>query len=364
MTDDRARKKAIRAYAAEHGVSYNVARRALERTDRRQPKSEFTIGETVRVNGRRIVADHYAEVDPYTAREFCIHIAGIVEAAWARWAGPCDLQGGRAEIIALKCAYCMARTSVRCCDIAFCEKHRDQHQGIEHTAPEAGRYVAAFKVSSIVLDNRYGPHLARLPGISYPKDLTLEMASRARRGDAVRVIHHVRKEVAVPGTPDPIQEALLDVGSGDSAIPTPTRARWLATDILARCSWPAMAEALGDHDTAQWMRAQPPIVDATPTPLTERIYTLDRDIFGIGRVPNRTPVGELASANALSDLWAIAPNSVAHGALGYSGGVGDEVFSHALTLPDGPARVGKAVARAQHDAVDAIVTVIRDGRRH
>ncbi|GAA2631325.1 hypothetical protein SMC26_22725 [Actinomadura fulvescens] len=111
------------------------------------------------------------------------------------------------------------------------------------------------------------------------------------------------------------------------------------------------------------MRRRPCVTNDKPTPLSERLYALDASLFGLRRILRETCPGEATAADALCGLWPIVP-SVGRGALGFSRGVGAEVFSHALTLPGGAERAGNAITRAQEDAIAVLLTALaqRNGR--
>jgi hypothetical protein len=171
------------------------------------------------------------------------------------------------------------------------------------------------------------------------------------------VLHYLRGLLIVPGIDDdPIGDVLRAVVAGDATLPGPIRTRLLVADILGRCTWPAFCDALGHHDIADWLRDQPAPSSASDTPPSRRLSELDTLVFGIGENPAVSYAGEVAARDALCGLWPTAPPDLGGGVLGFSGRLGDAVFTHALSLPDGADRVGHAVSRAQHDAVRAVIT--------
>jgi hypothetical protein len=169
------------------------------------------------------------------------------------------------------------------------------------------------------------------------------------------VLSYVRKVLFVPGSDaDPIGDVLRAIVAGDATAPSPARTRMLVADILGRCTWPAFCDALGHHDVADWLRAQPVPSSAADSPLSRRLSDLDSRVFGIAEAVEVTYAGEVAARDALCGLWPTAPHDLGGGVLGFSGRLGDVVFTRALALPDGPDRVGHAVSRAQRRAIRAV----------
>jgi hypothetical protein len=325
------------------------------------PPPSFTPGAAVLVDGYDITASPPAEHEFGRAADFLVRRRGSTHAAWARWIGAPGLPRGRARILALSCVYCAARTEQRCCDTAMCPDHRNHHQAVDHATPEGGRYRALLDAPSD-LRGRETPEPAAVPGLRLPRDRGLPAAARPRTGDGLRVLRYLRAVLVVPGVAeDPIGDVLHSVGAGDAVLPSPTRTRLLVADILGRCTWPAFCDALGHHDVADWLRSRPAPSGDANTPLSRRLSELDARVFGILEAIATSYAGEVAARDALCGLWPTAPHDLGGGVLGFSGRLGDVVFTHALSLPDGADRVGLAVSRVQQDAVRAVIAATTAG---
>ncbi|PRY44576.1 hypothetical protein CLV43_102141 [Umezawaea tangerina] len=302
------------------------------------------------VDGYDITASPPDEHGFGEAVDFLVQRRDSPHTAWARWVGAPGLLRGRARIVALCCVHCGARTGERCCGVAMCAAHRGHHRAVDHLPPGGDRYRALLEApSDLVVGGTNEP--APIPGLRMPRDLDdLPAAARPRAGDGLRVLHHVRRVLLVPGIDDdPIGDVLRAVVAGDATLPDPARTRSLVADVLGRCAWPAFCDALGRRDAADWLRAQPP-----PSRRPPRKSTVDER--GISTATTRA--GAIAARDALCGLWPTAPDDLGGGLLRLSRRLGEAVFSHALALPDGPERVGHAVRRAQRDAVAAVVAAL------
>ncbi|WNV85843.1 hypothetical protein [Umezawaea sp. Da 62-37] len=314
------------------------------------PPPPFTPDATVLVDGYDITASPPDEHGFGEAVDFLVRRRDGPDTAWARWVGAPGLLRGRARIVALRCVHCAARTGERCCDAAMCAAHLDHHRAVDHSPPGGDRYRALLAAPlDLVVGSTAEP--APVPGLRLPRDHDLPPAARPRKGDALKVLHHVRRVLLVPGVDDdPVGDVLRTVAAGDAILPDPARTRALVAHILGRCAWPAFCDAFDRQDAADWLRRQPIRRGTAPRKSTV-------DVHG----PADTPVtraGEVAARDALCGLWPTAPDDLGGGLLGSSGRLGAAVFSNALALPGGPDRVGHAVRRAQRDAVAAVVAVL------
>lgn len=353
MTNDKARKRDTRAGAA--GTSYAAAHNATRRMF--LPSTKILI-KSAEIRVHRDPARGWNLHEAYYAKYL-----GIAEAAWVRWEvlPDEDFDGwpnGLARVLQLACEHCTEETLSRCsCDIAWCGEHMTQHGETEHLAPGADRYRAAMAADPAL--RRYGP--ARTKPISglYPRDLRLDhLRPASKHHDTIRVLESIRRSVTYdPSQPDQLLDALRSA-AGRGTVPTSTQARWLAADILARCTWPAVLDAVGRHDSAAWMRRQPAITSRKTTPLTQRVEELDRDMNVLDSDGQARLVGLMAASDALAGLSEIVPSSIGLGAFGYVNSVCAKQFARLLTQADGPERVGRAVARAQHDGVQTMLVAL------
>ncbi|MEO6084627.1 MAG: hypothetical protein ABIQ18_16120 [Umezawaea sp.] len=315
----------------------------------------FTPGAAVLVDGYDITALPAGEHEFGRSADFLVQRRGTAHAAWAQWIGAPGLLRGRARIVALSCVHCAARTELTCCDTALCPSHHDHHRAVEHAPPGGGRYRALLDAPA---DLRFPdtPEPTPIPGLRAPRDRDLPPVARPRTGDGLRVLHHLRGLLIVPGQDDdPIGDVLRAVVAGDATLPSPTRTRSLVADILGRCTWPAFCDALGHHDLADWLRAQPAPSNRAGTPPSAEQSELDGRLSGIGSGTAVSHAGAIAARDALCGLWRTAPTDLGGGVLGLSGRLGDAVFTRALALPDGADHVGHAVTRAQQDAVRMVI---------
>ncbi|MFI8528166.1 hypothetical protein ACIGB8_27150 [Promicromonospora sukumoe] len=356
MTKDKARKRATRTAAT--GTSYTAVHNATRRMF--LPSTKILVKSAV-IRVHRDRAKSWDLDEAYYAQ-----YRGVAEAAWVRWEAlpeeDFDGPNGLARVLSLACQHCDAGTQTRCsCDIAWCGEHMAQHAGTEHVGPGADRYRAALTVDPSL--RRYGPtRAARIAGL-YPRDLRLDFLRPAvKNHDTIRVLESIRRSVIYdPTLPDPLIDALKSAAT-NGTLPTSAQARWIAADILARCTWPAVLDAVGRHDTAAWMRKQPAITSRKTTPLTQRVNELDRDLAVQDAGGQAQFVGLMAASDALAGLSEIVPISIGLGAFGYVNSVCAGQFAHLLKQTDGPERVGDAVARAQHDGVQTMLSALKASR--
>ncbi|RIQ13242.1 hypothetical protein [Jiangella rhizosphaerae] len=309
----------------------------------------------VTVTGAQVLAEEFSP----STDVFLIRQKGAREAAWARWVGEDNPWGGRARVVTLACAECDAWTGDRCCGLAFCAPHRELHRAVEHVRPDQGRYRAIVDAAPLTVF-RHADGAGPVSGLRYPRDMSIQAAMRAERSpsNGLRVVEHVRRYTYVPGGPDPIGAALAALAQRGGRLPAPAAARWLACDLLARCTFPALLDVLGRSGEAEWLRRQPRLMTARSSVLRERVDELGLGRFGLLGLPaSASDAAEAAACDLFRELYMLTPG---YGPGGLDIGVdeSDLVLEMVLREPDGPERVGRVVARAHDDAVATVVKAL------
>ena len=316
----------------------------------------------VKVDNRRILtsAGHgLPELDGHG--QFPIHMRDLRETAWVQWIGePLPFGEGRARVMTLACAQCEARTTTRCCRVAWCTRHEALHRDTEHTRPDHGRYRAMVDAGAdTVFRHAIGPE--PVPGVLYPTDMSLLAMNTRGIANGIRIAEHVRRYTQLPGEQlDPIGDALATAAAGQGRFPTVAETQWLVYDIVARCTFPAILDALGHHDEARWMRRQPRVTSDATTPLVTHGDHWGLHSFGIDRATRAkvtiTDAGQMAADDLFHPFFMQFKKGFGRGGFCFGTDESPEYLSYALSTPDGPERAGIGIARAHDDAVALVVS--------
>src|SRR5207248_4258330 len=141
---------------------------------------------------------------------------------------------------------------------------------------------------------------------------------------------------------------------------TVAETQWLVYDIVARCTFPAILDALGHHDEARWMRRQPRVTSDATTPLVTHGDHWGLHSFGIDRATRAkvtiTDAGQMAADDLFHPFFMQFKKGFCRGGFCFGTDESLEYLRYALSTPDGPERAGIGLARAHDDAVALVVS--------